>query len=207
MLTVGKILKSEREKKNLKIEDVEKEIKIRNKYLQAIENDDWRLFSSKVYIAGIIRNYSKFLDLNPDKLLAFFRREYARKEDMSFKKKISSKYLTPQTKKIITYSIVLMIFAFVYYFGYQLNRYLSPPKAEILSPSSHTFKRQDRVEIVGKTEKEAVIKIFGERIYQDDKGIFSYELPLKEGINKLTIEVEGANGKTTTLKEEYILKK
>src|SRR3989338_7916415 len=128
MLTVGKILKSEREKKNLKLEDVEKEIRVRNKYLQAIESDDWSLFSSKVYISGIIRNYAKFLGLNPEKMLAFFRREYARIEDVSFKKRLSAKYITPQTKKIITYAIILMIFAFVYYFGFQVVRFISPPK-------------------------------------------------------------------------------
>ena len=205
MLTVGKILKSQRQKKNLKLEDIEKDIRVRLKFLSAIEDDDWTLFSSKVYIGGLIRNYSKYLDLDPDRLLAFFRRQYAKKEEESFKKRLSAKYLTPQTRKLIYFFMIIIISAFVYYFGYQVQRFISPPKVEILSPDTLTFKNQDRVKIVGQTEKEAVVKIFGERIYQNDKGIFNYDLPLKLGKNKLSIEVIGANGKTTILKEEYVL--
>ena len=207
MLTVGKILKSQRQKKNLKLEDIEKDIRVRLKFLSAIEDDDWTLFSSKVYIGGLIRNYSKYLDLDPDRLLAFFRRQYAKKEEESFKKRLSAKYLTPQTRKLIYFFMIIIISSFVYYFGYQVQRFISPPKVEILSPKDMVFKNQDRVKIIGKTEKEGVVKIFGERIYQNEKGEFSYDFPLKLGKNKLSIEVIGANGKKTTISKTYTLNK
>ncbi|MEX1052623.1 MAG: helix-turn-helix domain-containing protein [Patescibacteria group bacterium] len=205
MLTVGKILKSERQKKNLTLKEIEEKIRVRKKYLSSIEKGDWSLFSSKVYISGIIRNYSNFLGLDPDKMLAFFRREYARQEDTSFKKRLSAKYITPQTRKVIFYLIIAMIAGFSYYFGYQVVRYLSPPKVEILSPDEEIFKRQDRVRVVGQTEKEAVVEIFGERIYQNKNGVFNYDFPLELGKNELIIEVEGANGKKTSVSRIYIL--
>ena len=205
MLTVGQILQSEREKQGRKLSDIEKSIKIRSKFLKAIENDNWSFFNSKIYISGIIKNYSKELGVDPEKMLAFFRRDYARKEDITFRKNISSKYLTPQTIKIIYFLIILLVLLFTYYFGYQVKRYLSPPKIEILSPSKNTFKRQEKVNIIGKTEREAEIKIFGDRIYQNDKGIFNYSLPLKPGENKLKIEVIGANGKKTIFEKTYFL--
>lgn len=205
MLTVGKILKTQREKKNLKIEDIEKDMRVRAKFLNALENDDWTLFSSKIYIGGLIKNYSKYLNLDPNKILAFFRRQYEKKEEISFKKNLSAKYLTPQTKKILYFFTFIVIFLFAYYFGYQVYRFISPPKVEILSPDASVFKNQDRVRIVGQTEKEAVVKIFGERIYQNDKGIFNYDLPLKVGKNNLTIEVVGANGKKTNISKSYTL--
>ena len=177
MLTVGQILQAEREKQGRKLSDIEKSIKIRSRFLKAIENDNWSFFNSKIYISGIIKNYSKELGVDPEKMLAFFRRDYAKKEDVTFRKNISSKYLTPQTIKII----------------------------EILSPSKNTFKRQEKVNIIGKTEREAEIKIFGDRIYQNDKGIFNYSLPLKPGENKLKIEVIGANGKKTIFEKTYFL--
>ena len=207
MLTVGKILKTQREKKNLKLEDIEKDMRVRTKFLNALENDDWTLFSSKIYIGGLIKNYSKYLNLDHNKILAFFRRQYEKKEEFAFKKNVSAKYLTPQTRKVLYFFTFIAIFLFAYYFGYQVYRFISPPKVEILSPDASVFKNQDRVRIVGQTEKEAVVKIFGERIYQNDKGIFNYDLPLKIGKNSLTIEVIGANGKKTTLREEYTLEK
>ncbi|MDP3974377.1 MAG: helix-turn-helix domain-containing protein [bacterium] len=205
MLTVGKILKSQREKKNLKLEDIEKDMRVRTKFLNALENDDWTLFSSKIYIGGLIKNYSKYLNLDHNKILAFFRRQYEKKEEVSFKKNLSAKYLTPQTRKILYFFLFTIISAFVYYFGYQVHRYVTPPKVEILTPKILEFKNQDRVKIIGKTEKEAVVKIFGERIYQNEKGEFSYDFPLKLGKNKLEVEVIGANGKKTTISKIYIL--
>lgn len=203
MLSVGEILKREREKKGISLNQIEKEIKTRAKFLEAIENNNWDYFTSKIYIEGVIKNYSKFLGLDWEKCLAFFRREYAKKEEILFKEKISSKYLTPETKKITFFTLLVVFLAFFGYFGYQLKLYLSPPKVIIVSPKQDIFKREQKIKIIGKTEKEAIINIFGDRIYQDKEGIFEYEFPLKIGKNTLLIEVTGANGKKTVIEKDF----
>lgn len=205
MLTVGEILQTERLKKSLSLKDIEKKIRVREKFLRALEQNDWRIFSSKIYISGIIRNYSAVLGLNPEKMLAFFRREYARKEDITFKKRITNKQLTPQARKYFIFGISLISLIFCLYFGYELFRYLSPPKIEILFPLETTIKRENKVRVVGKTEKETLITIFGERIYQDKEGVFTYDFPLKPGKNTLRIEVIGANGKKSIIRKEFFL--
>lgn len=204
MLTVGEILKKTREKQGIQLSDVEKKIKVRSKFLDAIENNKWDMFSSKIYIAGIIKNYSEYLGLDPKKLLAFFRRDYERKEDVRFKTRISSRYLTPETRRIVLIIITLIILFFGLYFGYQLKQYFSPPTLTILSPKTTTFVIEDRVKVVGKTDKDAAVTIFGERVYQDKNGVFTYDFPLKTGKNELTIEIVGANGKKTTIQKTYL---
>ncbi len=205
MLTVGEILQTERIKQELTIKGIEKKIKVREKFLKAIEANDWRVFSSKIYIAGIIKNYSLVLGLNPDKMLAFFRRDYARKEEVSFKKRIASKHLTPQSRRYFIFITAIISLLFSLYFSYQLFRFLSPPTVDILSPTVNSFKRKDRVKIIGRTEKEAVITIFGDRVYQNKDGIFFYDFPLKSGKNTLIINIIGANGKETIIKKEFFL--
>jgi cytoskeletal protein RodZ len=204
MLSVGEVLKKTREKKGLTLEQVEKDIKIRKKFLEAIENDDWRSFSSKIYIDGLIKNYSNLLDLDVNKMMAFFRREYEKTEEVKFKKRISSQYLTPETKKVVISGVGLIILFFLGYFIYQLNLYFSPPRLDIIQPTTNTFKREERIKIIGKTEKEASILILGERVYQNKEGIFEYYFPLKIGDNQLQIEVVGANGKKSIIKKDYI---
>ena len=204
MLSVGEILQKERIKKGYPLLLVEKQIKVREKFLRAIEENNWNFFSSKIYITGVIKNYAIFLGLDYRKILAFFRREYGRKEDMRFKKKVSSSYLISDTKKIATAILVIVSFFFITYFGYQMVVYLTPPKVSIIEPTQTHFKRIDKIKIVGKTEKEAAVTIFGERVYQNKDGIFEYEFPLKKKNNQLTIEVIGANGKKTVLVREYI---
>ncbi len=205
MLTVGEILRRERETKGLKLSDIEKKTRVREKFLKALEQNNWDLFSSKIYIEGIIKNYANILDLNQEKLLAFFRREYAKKEEVGFRNKISSKYLTPETKKYLKFLVVFVFLLFAFYFGFQLKLFLSPPKVEIISPEEQTFTKKDQIEVVGKTQKEAVVTIFENRVYQNNEGIFTYNFPLKPGKNELVIEVVGANGKKTTFKKEYFL--
>lgn len=205
MLTVGDILKKEREKQGLSLRDVEKKIRVRQKFLEAIEKNDWNQFTSKIYIGGVIKNYSKILGLDPNHALAFFRREYAKKEDISFKRRVSKGLLTPETRRAVYVGIAALVAVFVLYFGYQLTSYFLPPAVTIIEPQEQVFRRIQKVQIIGKTEKEAAVTIFGDRIFQNKEGIFTYDFPLHDGKNELIIEVTGANGKKTVVKKQYVL--
>lgn len=206
MTTVGEILQKKRLEKDLTLLDIEKKIKVREKYLKAIEKNDWDFFSSKVYIIGILKNYSKILGINEKKILAFFRRDYEKKEDIKFKEKVSQKYLTPETKQILRNGFIGLVIFFIIYFGYQLMLYFFPPKLTILSPKTTTFIRENKIKIIGKTDKETSIIIAGQRVYQDKEGIFQYDLPLKNGKNIIKIELTGANGKKAVFEKTYIKK-
>lgn len=206
MLSVGEILKKQREKLGIKLPEVEKQIKIRQKFLDAVEHNNWNVFSTKIYVSGIIKNYSELLGLEPKRTLAFFNRDYERKETIKFKKKVASHYLTSETKKVAITALIIVFVIFFGYFTYQLKQYFSPPTVEILSPKTTNFTNEDRVKIIGKTEKDAAVTIFGERIYQNSDGIFEYEFPLKKGKNELSIEVVGANGRREIIEETYLRK-
>ncbi len=203
MLTVGEILKKQREKKGYSLSQIEREIKVREKFLASIEANDWKDFSSKVYISGIIKNYAKYLGIDHQKALAYFYRDYEKKEEIRFKEKISDSYLTPQTKKTFLFILVFIFGLFFVYFGYQLKLFLTPPKVVISAPQATVFKKEDAIRISGKTEPEAIVTIAGERVYLNDQGIFEFNYPLKSGENLVTIEVIGANGKKTTIQKKY----
>lgn len=204
MLTVGEILKKQREKLSITLPEVEKNIKVREKFLSAIENNDWELFTSKIYVTGIIKNYSRYLGLDSNRTTAFFNRDYEKKETVKFKRKVSSNYLTSETKKVVISALIIIFIFFFGYFAYQLKQYFSPPAVKILSPTTNIFRNEDRVKVTGKTEKDAAVTIFGDRIYQNKEGVFEYDFPLKKGKNELIIEVIGANGKKTVIKKEYL---
>lgn len=57
---VGDILRGEREKQGLTIEDIARETSIRDIYLEAIEKGDYDSLPGDVYAKGFIRNYSRF---------------------------------------------------------------------------------------------------------------------------------------------------
>ncbi len=203
MLTVGEILKKQREKKGYTLSQVEKEIKIRQKFLAAIEENNWKDFSSKVYIAGIVKNYSKFLGIDPQKAYAYFSRDYEKKEEISFKKKLADHYLTPTTKKAVLAILIFIFGLFFLYFGYQLKLFLTPPKITILAPQKTIFNKENVIKITGQTEKETVVTVAGQRVFLNEQGFFEFNFPLKSGKNLVVIEAIGANGKKSILRKEY----
>lgn len=205
MLSVGDILRQEREKQGLTLQQVEKSTKMRAKFLKAIEENDWAFFESKVYISGVIKSYAKFLGLDPKKTSAYFRRDYEKKEEVKFQKRIEPTSLQSQPKKIIIGIFITVFFIFFAYFAYQLKIYFSPPKVTIVSPTKNIFRNVDRIKIRGNTEKEAGISIFGEKVFPNREGEFVYDYPLKKGKNTLIIEVTGANGRKSIVAQDYVL--
>jgi cytoskeletal protein RodZ len=206
MFSVGSILKNEREKRGLLLTDIEKQIKIREKYLSAIEEENWDFFSSKIYIVGILKNYSRILNLDPKKVLAFFRRDYERKDEVRFKKKVTSSYLTSETKKYLKVGLILITIFFVLYFVFQLKTFFSPPAFKLITPQKTNFSVEKAIKISAKTDKDTIVTISGERVYLNKDGVFEYDYPLKEGENKLSINLVGANGKKTTIEKTFYKK-
>ena len=205
MLSVGEMLRKRREETGITLKQIEKEIRVREKFLRFIEENDWQYFASKVYIIGIIKTYSNALGLDPAKMLAYFRRDYEKHEDLRFKKRVNDSSFNLETKKIIMGVVAGIILIFSAYFTYQVKLYLTPPSITILKPDQTTLRNMEKVQIMGKTEKEANIVIFGDKVFVDSEGVFTYDFPLKKGQNTFIIEVTGANGKKSILKKQFLL--
>lgn len=205
MLTVGELLYRVRKKKNVTLEDASKATRIQQKYLIAVEKNDWSVFTSKVYISGVIRTYADYLDLDPGNVLAYFRRDYEKTEEIKFRKKLPSLTFLPETRKIVIAALSTVIFFFLTYFGFQFYLFLSPPDVKILAPQQDIFRNTPKITIIGQTQKESKIKIFNEEIFPDDQGMFQYEFPLQKGTNSIEIHVTGANGKETVVNKQYVL--
>lgn len=205
MLTVGDLLYKYRNKQNITLDDAAKETRVSKRYLVAVERNDWSVFTSKVYITGILRTYSRYLNLDPDKVLAYFRRDYEKKEEVRFNRRLPSLNFLPDTSKIVLGALTLIVFFFCIYFGYQFYLYLRPPAVAILAPQQNVFRNTEKITIIGSTQKESTIRIFNEDIYPDQNGMFQYEFPLQKGRNTIDIHVTGANGKEAIVTQEYVL--
>ena len=137
--------------------------------------------------------------------MAYFRRDYEKKEHTTFKKKLPRLQFLPETQKLVIGAFSVIILFFVFYFGYQINLYLAPPKITIIAPEKHSFRNVEKITIVGLTQSESVVTIFGEELFPNELGIFEYDYPLKKGTNTLEIKIKGANGKVTNHIEQYSL--
>lgn len=76
MIKVAEVLQNARREKNLTLEDISKKTKIRIKHLKAIEEEKWDLLPGIAYIKGFLKRYADAVDLDGEKLLTLFRREF-----------------------------------------------------------------------------------------------------------------------------------
>ena len=73
----GDILRRERERQKLTIQDIEQGTSIRAVYIEALEKGDYDKLPGEVYAKGFVKNYANFLNLDAEKLSKEFTSEIA----------------------------------------------------------------------------------------------------------------------------------
>lgn len=76
MGSIGEVLLRARQERGSSIEDVERAIKIRAKYIAAIEAEDFDVMPGDAYVAGFIKTYAQFLGIDPTGLLETYHSEH-----------------------------------------------------------------------------------------------------------------------------------
>lgn len=71
--SIGSVLRQERLRRRLSLIDVGEQTKINPRLLEAIENDDDRTLPAQVFTVGLITSYARFLQLNPEPIVAAYR--------------------------------------------------------------------------------------------------------------------------------------
>lgn len=204
MRTIGEILKRARLEKKLEFEEIEKTLKIRKKFLIALEENSWEKLPSLPYIKGFLRNYSNYLGLKPEEMVAIFRRQFQEKDKTRL---LPTGLTNPLNEPIIqftpklTVTLIISVFLLLF-FGYlftQYKNYTSVPQLIIQQPAEGEILNTDKVKIAGKTDNDAVISINNQKIAVTADGEFSTIITLPPGINSLLIESTSKSGKKRTI--------
>lgn len=72
MSSLGELLKAARQEKGFTLENVEEAIRIRVHLLEAMESNSFSVFPSPAIARGLIRNYAKFLGIDPIEALTLY---------------------------------------------------------------------------------------------------------------------------------------
>jgi len=204
MQTVGHLLKQKRKEKKLSLDQIEKTIKIKKKFLEFLEKDKFDQFSSQIYARGFLKNYAQFLGLDEEKTLAIFRRQSKEENSLSVRKNDQNWLfkITPQRLQLGVILIILIIF-----FGYLFKQYqslITGPSLTIFSPQENLVVEKGTIIVSGKTDSEVKVLINNQEIYPNQKGEFSQEISLVKGINQIVISAENQKGKRKTIVREVI---
>jgi cytoskeletal protein RodZ len=75
MAGLGATLRKARLERGLSLQEVEATTKVRSKYLQALEEEDFDQLPPPVYARGFLRSYIRFLELDEEELLQLYPHE------------------------------------------------------------------------------------------------------------------------------------
>ena len=81
MPEIGNRLREARVRKGLTIKDVEDATKIRSKYLEALEEDDFEVLPGPVFVKAFLRTYAAFLKVDADDVVEEYRSGHEPRRD------------------------------------------------------------------------------------------------------------------------------
>ena len=208
MKTAGDLLKEKRLLKELSLDDVSKKTKIKLEYLQAIENSDFASLPSATFAKGFLRNYASFLYLNPDTIVAMFRRDFTQ----NLKGEIIPRGLVEPvgTKpRYFTVNVILSSLAILVFLGFlalQLVSWWSLPKLKLIQPQDgETY--SEKITFKGITDPDATIEVNGQLVILDQKGQFSLDLIFPAGTHTIIVKAQNRQGKSTLLERTFTVSK
>jgi len=116
MKDIGNFLRESREERGISLVEVEKDLKIRKKYLQALEEGNVEIFPGKTYIIGYLRNYSKYLGIdeeNINQIIQTYNNLKKQKADLE-KTKVNKVYLKTKDRSIFEKKKFFLPIKYVY---------------------------------------------------------------------------------------------
>jgi len=84
MFDIGSSLREAREKRGVALEGAQKELRIRERYLTALEEENWAALPGDAYTRAFLRSYAEFLGLNGTLYVDEYNERFATNEDEPF---------------------------------------------------------------------------------------------------------------------------
>jgi cytoskeleton protein RodZ len=79
---IGNTLREARVRRSITLQQVEEDTKIRVKYVQAMENEDFDVMPGATFVKGFLRTYSEYLSLDPEVMLDEYRSRGAKSAEI-----------------------------------------------------------------------------------------------------------------------------
>jgi cytoskeletal protein RodZ len=98
MKPIGHILQTARKEKGWTVSDVSKHTRIRTKYLELIELNEFDSLPGIAYTRGFIKSYAEAVGLVPERVMSLFRREFT--DDEKKQKVIPESFVDMPAKRV-----------------------------------------------------------------------------------------------------------
>lgn len=210
MKKVGQVLFEARRKHQLSLETIAEYSKVRVDYLEAIEKNEFEQLPPAVFVKGFLKAYAIRVSLDPETVLALFRRDFKVGKRGEI---IPRDFLKPPSKtkwyhtpKFATYlSVFAVLLTVIAFLGYQWWKFQQPPMLQVLSPIEGSSVTKT-VPVAGKTAIDAVLYVNANPVSLNASGEFRTEVIFSEtGEQTITIQAQDRSGRTSTVERVVVI--
>jgi transcriptional regulator with XRE-family HTH domain len=198
---LGEVLRTAREARGVDLARVERDTKIRARYLTALETGDYAELPGAVYTKGFLRNYGAYLGLDPEYLVDLFRLESAQPSSDRPSVPVPPRPITTRRSRplvvtpgaILAVLLTVAVAAFIIYLVAELVTFGRTPALSVTDPAGD-IASYDKMEylIVGVTEPNSRVTVEGLRenptVTADANGNFEIDIALVPGSNVITLQ-------------------
>jgi cytoskeletal protein RodZ len=216
---LGEVLRTAREGKGVDLARVERETKIRERYLSALERGEYRELPGPVYTKGFLRNYGAYLGLDPEYLIDLYRIESAavageRPRPAAPPRPLGARrsrafVVTPGA--VVAAILTILVGGFVAYLGFEFVNFARTPELRIIDPPGNVNGHTElEITVRGVTEPNASVKVSNlpenPTVTADADGNFEVTVRLLPGSNVMQLVAnDPTTGRDSEMEERTIL--
>jgi cytoskeletal protein RodZ len=204
---LGEVLRGAREAKGVELSRVERDTKIRARYLSALERGEYRELPGPVYTKGFLRNYGLYLGLDPEYLVDLYRLETsgvaierpAPGTGPRARRRRRTRTFVVTPGLVWAAILTIMVGAFIAWLTFEFVNFAGIPELRITKPAGDVAAyREAQIEIEGVTAPDARISVDGlgenREVTADHDGQFKFVAQLRPGSN--VVELTASDPKT-----------
>ncbi len=198
MESIGEKLRLARERNNLTLEQIARDTHVAKRFLKALEDEDFSVFPGETYVMGFLRNYSEYLGLNPEELIAVYRNIKIQEQPLPMSELLESRPKYPPLIVIVAAIAAVLILGATGYLIYRAaSRSVDTSQAAAKSPKGthNEFVFQDEVRTMWFSTGDIISIPLSGKTYQIQVG------PIGD---TLTLKVPGGTVDLSLGKERYI---
>lgn len=202
METIGKLFKEARTRKRYSRVRLAKKTKIKQGFIKAIEEENWSQLPDFPVVSGFVKNLALALKMDDKRALAVLRRDYPPKTLRVNPKPDVSERFNWSPRLTFWVGAATLTLAILGYLTFQYLNFVSPPRLEVFSPQEGQVVYEISLEVSGKTDPDAVVKINNQLGLLDDMGNFTGEIEIFEGTEVIEVKATSRSGKETVIRRK-----
>jgi cytoskeletal protein RodZ len=215
---LGEVLRTAREAKGVDLARVERDTKIRERYLAALEAGDYEDLPGAVYTRGFLRNYAAYLGLEPEYLIDLYRLESSAATERPALPSGPSPLATRRSRAFVVTPgaigaalLTIVVGGLMAWIGYQFVTFARTPELRITEPAGNLSSYSElTLTVRGVTAPNARVAVSNlaenPTVTADEEGQFEVVVRLVPGSNVMQlVATDPVTGRTSEVEERTIL--